>query len=313
MSRPKTKERILVTGGAGFIASHIVDAYVALGHKVIVLDNLSTGSRKNINPRANFYKADINDLPALERIFKKERPTVVNHHAAIAEVAKSLRNPIPTMTVNVLGTANLLLCTGAVNAKRFIFPSSGGTVYGEPAHLPTTEHMSLNPISPYGLSKLFGEQEIEFYSRMHGFTYLIFRYANVYGPRQNPKGEAGIMAIFSGLMKSNQRPTIFGDGSKTRDYLFVQDVVDANVRALTRGRNAIVNLGTGHQISDRAVFNTLAQEWGFTQKPIYTPFRKGEILRSALAHKKANEVLGWFPKFSLEKGIRTTVEWYQSH
>jgi UDP-glucose 4-epimerase len=216
------KMRIIVNGGAGFIASHITDAYIKAGHRVAVIDGiLPTSSRKNVNPKAKFYKADIRDRALMERIFRKERPEVVNHHAAIAVIAQALRDPIPTLNVNLLGTANVLLAFGKYGRgknRRFIFASSGA-VYGTPKEVPATEKTPTNPESAYGLSKLLGEELVEFYARQYGFHYVLFRYPNVYGPRQNPKGEAGVTAIFGGLMKAGKRPTIFGDGTKSRDSL----------------------------------------------------------------------------------------------
>ncbi|HEY1405927.1 MAG TPA: SDR family NAD(P)-dependent oxidoreductase, partial [Spirochaetota bacterium] len=186
---------IIVTGGAGFIASHIVDAYVAQGHRVVVIDDLSRGFEKNLNPNAVFYKADIRDLAAMREIFQKERPDVVNHHAAIAVVAESMRDPIPTMETNVTGTVNVLVAAGEADVKKILFASSAA-VYGNPKTLPVHESDPTEPISPYGLSKLQGEEAIKCYARLFGFAYTIFRYANAYGPRQNPKGEGGVVAIF---------------------------------------------------------------------------------------------------------------------
>src|SRR3989344_3115393 len=240
--------KIIVTGGAGFIASHVVGAYVAAGHRVVVIDSLSTGFRRNVNPKAKFYKADIRNLALMERIFKKERPEVVNHHAAIVEVVKSIANPLLTYEVNVLGTANVLVAFGKYGPssvktsagrrgtnRRFIFSSTGGAIYGGPKEIPADEKTPKSPLSPYSLSKSLGEDVIRFYAKQYGFAPIILRYPNVYGPRQNPKGEAGVIAIFGGLLKSGKRPIIFGDGTKARDYLYVCDVVRANLMALKRG------------------------------------------------------------------------------
>jgi UDP-glucose 4-epimerase len=302
--------RIIVTGGAGFIGSHVVDAYLARGHKVAVIDNLSTGFRKNLNPKARFYKADIRDLKALERIFRRERPEAVNHHAAIAEVVKSLRDPLPTLQVNVLGTANVLLCFGRHGKgknRKFIFSSTGGAIYGEPEKIPADENTPAAPLSPYGLSKLLGEETIKFYSRSYGFDYLIFRYPNVYGPRQNPKGEAGVVAIFGSLMKQGKRPTIFGDGTKARDYVYVGDIVGANITGLKTGVNSVLNLGMGKPVSDQTIFDTIARYAGFTGKPIHAPYRKGEVYRIALAARRARKILGWRPKTGLNDGVKKTL------
>ena len=301
--------KILITGGAGFIASHIADTYIAAGHKVIIVDNLLTGFRRNVNPKAKFYKADIKNLALMERIFKKERPEVVNHHAAIAEVVKSLKNPIPTLESNVIGTANILMSFGRYGKgkKKFIFASTGGAIYGEPERIPADEHTSKTPLSPYGLSKALGEDIIQFYARMFGFEYLIFRYPNVYGPRQNPKGEAGIVAIFGGLMKHGMRPTIFGDGTKTRDYVYVGDIARANLAVLRKGHNDILNLGWGKKVNEQMIFDAIAETIGFKEKPVYAPFRKGEVYQIALDAKKARRVLGFVPKVALKEGIKRTL------
>lgn len=299
--------KILVTGGAGFIASHVADAYAKAGHRVIIIDNLTTGFRRNVNPEAKFYKEDIRNLEALRRIFHKEKPHIVNHHAAIAEVVKSVRNPIPTFETNVIGTANVLLAGGEVGIKKFIFSSTGGAIYGEPKKIPADEHTPPIALSPYGLSKFLGEEIIKFYHRQFSFDYFIFRYPNVYGPRQNPKGEAGVVAIFGGLMKSGKRPTIFGDGSKTRDYVFVNDIVRANIIALRRGKNETANLGWGRKISDQDIFDTLMAVLNYKKPAIYKPFRKGEVYQISLDARRAKRILGWKPKTQLKEGVQKTV------
>ncbi|MBI4095110.1 MAG: NAD-dependent epimerase/dehydratase family protein [Candidatus Liptonbacteria bacterium] len=303
--------KIIVTGGAGFIGSHIVDAYVKAGHRVAVIDNLSTGFRKNLNPRAKFYKADIQNAPLIERVFKKERPEIVNHHAAIASVIQSVRNPLAVYGANVMGTASILTALvryGRGTRKKIIFASSGGTLYGDsPEKIPADERLPMRPISPYGISKLLGEELIAHYSGAHHFSHLIFRYANVYGPRQNPKGEAGVVAIFGGLMRKGKTPVIFGDGTKTRDYAFVDDVARANLAALRRGTNVTLNIGLGKEMSDRKIFDTVAKYAHFSGKPKFAPERPGEIYRIALDAKKAKKILGWRPRTLLDEGIKRTV------
>jgi UDP-glucose 4-epimerase len=299
--------KILVTGGAGFIGSHIVDEYISLRHRVVVIDNLLTGFRKNLNPKAKFYKADIRDLPKIKKIFNKERPQIVNHHAAIAEVVKSLRDPLPTLNVNVIGTVNLLLSAGKIGVKKFIFSSTGGAIYGQPDKIPADENTPAIPLSPYGLSKLLGEESIKFYAKNYGFDYLIFRYPNIYGPRQNPKGEAGVVAIFSGLIKENKQPTIFGDGTKTRDYVYINDIARANIIGLNKGKNEILNLGWAKKISDQKIFDVIAKNLNFKKPPIYAPFRKGEVYQIALLANRAKKILGWQPKIQLKEGIRKTI------
>jgi UDP-glucose 4-epimerase len=298
--------KIIVTGGAGFIGSHIVDAYIAAGHRVIVIDDLSNGFRKNVHPKARFYKTNINDAKAVRNIFQKERPEIVNHHAAEISVAESLREPAIAFGTNVLGMANVLDAFGAYGKgknKKFIF-SSSAAVYGEPKKIPADEHAPLRSLSPYGLSKLLGEEMVEFYARNFGFNFLIFRYANVYGPRQNSHGEAGVVAIFGRLMKGDARPTIFGDGTKGRDYIHVSDVVAANKAALTKGKNEIVNIGTGTVVNDRAVFEAIAKGTDFEREPQYAPYRKGEVYRITLDSRKAKQVLSWRPKKVFTQGIR---------
>ncbi len=302
--------KIIVTGGAGFIASHIVDKYISLGHKVAIVDNLSTGQRKNINKKAKFYKADIRNLDLMERIFKKEKPNIVNHHAAVAEVVKSLKNPIPTFESNILGTVNVLISLakyGAGRNKKIIFSSTGGAIYGEPEKIPADESTKISPLSPYGLSKFLGEECIKFYAKTHDIEYLIFRYPNVYGPRQNPKGEAGVVAIFAGVIKEGKSPIIFGDGTKTRDYVYIDDVVKANETGLSKAKNEIINIGWGKKISDQMIFNEVAKNFNFKEKPIYAPYRKGEVYQIAISAKKAKKLLGWSPKTPLKQGIRKTV------
>ncbi len=318
--------KIIVTGGAGFIGSHVADAYIKAGHKVVVIDDLSKGFRRNINKKAKFYKADITDLAAMERIFKKERPDAVNHLAALAAVVESMRDPVPTLTVNVLGTANLLLAFGHWGRREkqggrrkerggrsvggtFIFSSTGGAMYGDPARLPVNEAAAPDPLSPYGLSKRLAEDTIRFYAKQFGFDHLILRYANVFGPRQNPKGEAGIVAIFGGLMKRGTRPTIFGDGTKARDYVYVGDVAAANLAGLTRraARNATLNIGRGALTTDREMFDAIARATGFKGEPVHAPYREGEIYRISLDAAKARRTLGWKPRVGIDEGVRRAV------
>lgn len=305
--------KILVTGGAGFIASHIVDKYIADGHSVVVIDNLLTGKKENVHKKAKFYEADIKNKEAINKIFAAEKPEIVNHHAAIAEVVKSLRDPIPTFETNVLGTVNLLIAGRDNGMKKFIFASTGGAIYGSTQlttsgeAIPADEKTPELPLSPYGFSKLLGEQAIKFYSRLGDFKYLIFRYPNVYGPRQNPKGEAGVVAIFTDLIKNKKSPTIFGDGTKARDYTHVDDVVSANTVALEKGENEIINLGWGKATTDQEVFNIIAGALNSDVKCKYAPYRAGEVYKISLDNKKAQKVLGWKPKISFSEGVKSYV------
>jgi UDP-glucose 4-epimerase len=285
--------KILVTGDAGFIASHITDKYRALGHTVISVDNRH---KKPI---------DINDADALMKLFKKEKPDIVNHHAAIAEVLKSVKDPLPTFTTNVLGTVNVLMAAGACGTvKKFIFASTGGAIYGEPKKIPADESAEATPLSPYGISKLLGEEVIKFYAKMFGFEYLIFRYPNVYGPRQNPKGEAGVVAIFTDLMRNGKQPTIYGDGTKARDYVYVDDIVRANTAALRKGKNEILNIGWGRKITDKKIFDEIKKNVAFAGEPAYAPYRAGEVYQIALEAKKAFAKIGWKPTISFEEGVK---------
>ena len=241
-------------------------------------------------------------------LFKKEKPDIVNHHAAIAEVVKSIKDPLPTFQTNVLGTVNVLMAAGACGTvKKFIFASTGGAIYGEPKKIPASESTPATPLSPYGISKFLGEEVIKFYAKLFGFQYLIFRYPNVYGPRQNPKGEAGVVAIFTELMRNGTQPTIYGDGTKARDYVYVDDIVRANVTALRKGKNEILNIGWGRKITDKKIFDEIRKNIKFVGEPAYAPYRKGEVYQIALEAKKAFEVIGWKPAISFEEGVKRHV------
>jgi len=302
------KKTILITGGAGFIASHIADAYIAEGHNVVIVDNLSTGFRANVNKKAKFYKADIKDLEQLRKIFKKEKPQIVSHHAAVAEVVRSLRDPKLTFATNVDGIVNVLMCAGEIGIQKFIFASTGGAIYGQPKRIPANEETLTMPLSPYGLSKLLGEECIKYYAAHYGFSYTIFRYTNIYGPRQNPKGEAGVIAIFGGLMKAGKRPIIFGDGTKIRDYLFVEDVVRANMHALSQSGNHLMNLGWGNQVRDREIFDAIAKILNYKGEPIFKPFRIGEVYKITIDASRAKKIMGWEPKITLKEGLLRTLQ-----
>ena len=312
--------KIIVTGGAGFIGSHVVDGYVKAGHKVVILDDFSTGFRRNLNRKAKFYKADICDAAAIDRIFRKERPQTVNHHAAQVSVVESVRDPMLALRTNVLGTANLLQAFATyrpgragrpdgkpTTAGKFIFASTGGAIYGNPKKLPAPETTPPNPLSPYALSKMLAESVVKFYAGQNEFPYLILRYSNVFGPRQNPHGEAGVVAIFIDLLKEKTRPVIFGDGTKTRDYVYVGDVARASLLGLKKGVNETVNVSVGKETNDREVFATIAAALRSPIRASYAPFRKGEVRRISPDPRKARKVLGWKPKVGFRAGIRKTV------
>jgi UDP-glucose 4-epimerase len=316
----KTKlSKILVTGGAGFIGSNVVDGLLCNGHEVVVLDNLSTGFHMNLNPEAVFYNVDIRDENRVRQIFELEKPDFVNHHAAQIDVRRSTREPIFDAQCNILGSLNLIMQSVAVGVKKFIYASTGGAIYGEPEYLPVDENHPINPLSQYGISKHAVEHYLYLYSVNHDLDYTVLRYPNVYGPRQNPHGEAGVIAIFTQKMLNNQQPTIFGDGSQTRDYTFVSDIVEANILALTKGDDTIYNLGTGIEISVQQIFDSLKSILTKNVKyrnlsslePIYGEERLGEIQHICLDAKKANQELEWSPKIDFHSGLEQTIEYYQ--
>ncbi len=298
--------KILVTGGAGFIGSHVVDAYCKAGHDVIVVDNFETGIKGNIHPKARLYSCNVMSNE-LKMIFQKERPDVVNHHAAQVNVRRSVEDPVYDAKTNVIGIVNVLACSLDAKVQRFIFISSGGAIYGN-ASVPTLESYTPKPLSPYGLSKYTGEKYVEMCNSLYGLPFIILRYANVYGPRQNPKGEAGVIAIFINNMQKNQEPVIFGDGEQTRDYIHVMDVVEANLLALTRGENTCFNIGTGKQTSVNTIFSLLQTEMNFTKKAQYGEKIVGEVQHGALDINRAKKLLGWEPKIVLKQGLHMTVE-----
>ena len=302
--------KILVTGGAGFIASNLVDELVDLGHKVMVLDNLSSGLRDNLNPKAKFCEMDIRDKK-LADVFQREKPDVVDHHAAQIDVRKSGEDPVADAEANILGSLNLIMNCLHFGVKKVIYASTGGAIYGDPQYIPADENHPINPISQYGVSKHTVEHYLYLYGIVNGLNYTILRYSNVYGPRQNPYGEAGVVAIFAIQMLTGKQPTIFGPGDKTRDYAHVSDIVKANIVALDKGKNAIYNIGTGVETSDQEIFDTLASVLGYKGPPIYAPVRKGEVYRIALECSKARKELGWSPKLSLRQGMTVTAGYYR--
>lgn len=304
--------KVLVTGGAGFIGSHIVDALVEQNHQVVVADNLATGSIDNINPAAKFYNMSICDKK-LVHIFEEERPEIVNHQAAQTVVAKSTSEPIFDAQQNILGSLNVIVNCVRFGVKRIVYASSGGAVYGEPQYLPVDEKHRVKPISPYGVSKYAGEHYLRLYGIQYGIEYVVLRYPNVYGPRQNPNGEAGVVAIFARQMLNGEPATIFGSGDKTRDYTHVSDVVAANLLAMERGHNDIYNIGTAVETSDSKMFKEIAKLLGYTKEPIHMPVRPGEICRICLDATKAERELGWQSRISLGQGLSQTIEYYQAH
>ena len=302
--------KILVTGGAGFIGSQVVDKYIEEGHTVIVVDSLVTGHEKNIHPKATFYKCDISS-PELRVIFEKEKPDVVNHHAAQMNVRKSIEDPVYDAQTNVLGLINVLSCAVEAKVKKFIFISSGGAMYGDAPVLPTPEETHPTPLSPYGLAKHVGEQYVQLFHRLYEMPYVILRYANVYGPRQNPQGEAGVIAIFIDNMLNGKKAIIFGDGEQTRDYVYVTDIVAANSKALTAGENKILNLGTGKEVSVLELHTIVQEVLTTNEKPQFAEKRNGEVFRGALQCSAAENVLSWKATIDLKEGVQKTAQWFK--
>lgn len=303
--------KILVTGAAGFIASHVADAYIAAGHDVIILDDLSRGVKRNVNPKARFYQCDVRDREAVEKIFLSEKPAVVNHHAAQMDVRRGVREPLFDAQVNILGSLNLIEAAVAHGTKRFIYVSTAGAGYGEPKQMPVPENYPNNPITPYGISKHTVEHYLFTFQFLYGLPYVVLRYGNVYGPRQNSQGEAGVFAIFSEQMLSGVQPLIYGDGGKLRDYVYISDVVAANVAALDRGSNEIFNIGSGVPTADLEVFQTVRRLLAKQVEPKYVARRPGEIDNICLDISKAKSLLNWEPRVKLSEGARLVVAHFQ--
>jgi UDP-glucose 4-epimerase len=302
--------KILVTGAAGFIASHVADAYVNAGHEVIV-DDLSRGAKRNVNPKSRFYLCDIRDRETVESIFLSEKPSIVNHHAAQMDVRRGVREPLFDAQVNILGSLNLIEASIAHGVKRFIYIATAGAGYGEPKQLPVPEDYPINPITPYGISKHTVEHYLFTFQFLYGLEYVVLRYGNVYGPRQNSQGEAGVFAIFAEQMLAGMQPVIFGDGSKLRDYVYISDVVAANIAALDRGTNQIFNIGSGVATPDLQVFQIVRDLLGKNVEPKYVERRPGEIDNISLEISKAKSLLEWEPRVKFSEGARATVAYFQ--
>ena len=303
--------KCLVTGGAGFIGSHLVDRLIKENHKLIVIDNLSTGKKENLNPKAKFYKIDICSY-RISQIFKKEKPEVVFHYAAQIDVRKSVKDPVEDAKINILGTLNILENCKKYNIRKVIFASTGGAIYGDADIVPTPETYPELPLSPYGIAKLTIEKHLSYYYKVFGLPYVSLRLANVYGPRQNSKGEAGVVAIFCDKMLSKKQPIINGDGKQTRDFVFVDDVVEANISALKKDKVGIFNIGTARETDVNTLFKKLRELTDSKCAKIHGPTLPGEQKRSCLDYSEAKRELGWQPKYSLDKGLKKTVEWFRN-
>jgi UDP-glucose 4-epimerase len=302
--------KVLVTGGAGFIGSHVVDAYVEAGHQVVVVDDLSTGRTSNLNPQTTFYQLDIRKTD-LRQVFEEERPEVVNHHAAQVDVRRSVAEPQFDAEVNVLGSINVLECAREYGARKIIYISSGGAVYGEPVYLPCDEQHPVNPICPYGASKHTVEHYLNVYRQVYNLDYTVFRYANVYGPRQDPFGEAGVVAIFTRQMLRDEQAVINGNGDQERDFVYVADCVQANLLALENGSGRVYNLGCGIGTTINEVFDHLQAITGYRRDPVHGPPKAGETFRICLDAGRAWEELSWKPTVGLEEGLQQTVSYFR--
>ena len=307
-----------MTGGAGFIGAGLVERLLAEGEEVDVIDDLSTGSLANLGParamaggRLSFHRLDIRH-PGLGELIASRRPEVIFHLAAQADVRVSVENPALDAEINILGSLYVCQAALAAGTSKVVFAGSGGTLYGLPEDLPVGEGHSRQPVSPYGVAKKAVGDYLHYYREIHGLDYTVLALANVYGPRQDPHGEAGVVAIFAGKLLAGETPTIFGDGDQTRDFVFVDDVVDAFARARTAGSGLLANVGTGTETTVNELFSTMAGLIGFEEPPVYAPARPGELARSALDPTLIGEELGWKPLHTLEDGLDRTLAWFRS-
>lgn len=304
--------KVLVTGGAGFIGSHLVDKLIEQGFDVYILDNLSTGRKENINKKAKFFFGDIFDDNVLDELFKNNF-SYVFHLAAQISVSKSVREPIEDAKTNILGSLKLIKKCIEYKVNKIIFSSTGGAIYGDTDEIPTTEKTLPKPISPYGIAKFSVENYLRFANHEFNLDYTVLRYSNVYGPRQNPEGEAGVIAIFSSRMLKDKEVTIFGDGGYIRDYVFVIDVVNANLKAMKLGNKEVFNISTARGTSVNQLFQMLKELTQYNKNPNYAKERKGDIRTSILSYEKAKRELDWHPEVRLEEGLKKTVEWFKEN
>jgi len=309
---------VLVTGGAGFIGSTLVDRLLAEGHRVDVVDDLSTGSLANLaearatgDHNLSFHRLDVRD-EALVDLMAHRRPEVVFHLAAQPDVRVSVARPAFDAQVNVIGTVNVLEGARKAGTAKVVFAASGGTLYGEPDELPVRESAPQRPLSPYGVAKKAAGDYLSAYRELHGVEFTALALANVYGPRQDPHGEAGVVAIFAGHLLAGEQCTIFGDGTQTRDFVYVDDVVDAFARAARRGTGLLMNVGTGRETSVNRLYATMAAAAGVNLPPLYAPARPGELARSALHPGRAEIHLGWKAWTTLEEGTAAVLDWFRT-
>jgi UDP-glucose 4-epimerase len=305
--------KILITGGAGFIGSNVADGLLEKSHQVVIIDDLSNGKKENIPQKAKFYKIDIRDKK-IRKVFEEEKPDIVIHNAAQLSVRVSVENPVMDADINIMGGLNIINNCQIYKVKRIIFASSGGTVYGEQEYYPADEDHPTRPISPYGVAKLAIEKYLYCFNNNYGLSYVSLRYGNIYGPRQDPYGEAGVVAIFSKKILEGKNPTINGNGLQTRDYVYISDVVDVNVRAIESDFSGVVNVGTGRETDVIGLFNILKEVSGKKDiKKIHGPPKEGEQRRSRLSFTLAEKKLGWKPKVSIEEGLKLTYDWFKEN
>ena len=302
--------KVLVTGGAGFIGSHIVDHLIKNKHEAVIVDNMSTGKEENINRSSVLYRVDITDYQSLEKVFNDERPDYVIHHAAQINIQNSIINPTFDAEINIIGTINLLSCCVKFETKKIIYASSAA-VYGNPVYLGVDEEHPVNPLSFYGISKHTPEHYIEAFSELYNLNYTILRYSNAYGIRQDPKGEGGVVSIFVDKLLTNENPVIFGDGKQTRDFVYVEDLALANLAAIHSGDGEIVNISINQPTSLIELLKIMNEIAGTNIKPIHTEAKQGDIKTSYLTNSKAKQVLSWEPLYSLHEGLRLTMEYYR--
>jgi UDP-glucose 4-epimerase len=302
--------KILVTGGAGFIASHVTDLFCAEGHEVLVVDNLSTGQEAFVNPKATLVKADICDREKITQIITEFKPEVIDHHAAHIMVGHSVVDPQFDAENNIIALLNIMQAAKDNGVKKVIMASTGGAMYGNKP-VPFTEELKEEPVSPYGVSKRSGELYLNYYKEQYGIPYIALRYGNVFGPRQNPHGESGVVAIFSEYFHQGKVPTINGDGTHTRDYVYVTDVARANLLALQSNETGAFNIGTNTAQSTNQVYDRVAQEFGHSEPAVHGPERPGEQVASQLDYSKAKRVLGWEPQINFDQGVTEVVKWYR--
>jgi len=303
--------KIIITGGCGFIGSHLTDKLIEKGHQVVVIDNLSTGKKENLNPKAKFYELDVCDSK-ISQIFQEEKPETVFHLAAQIDVRESVKDPIENAKINILGTLNILENCREIGVKKFIFVSSGGAIYGDTDIIPTPEINSENPESPYGIAKLTVEKYLYFYKKSFGLDYVALRLANVYGPRQNSEGEGGIIAIFCDKMLKNEQVIINGDGKQTRDFVYVYDVVEVALLTIESKKDGVYNIGTGKETNINEIFEEIKELTDSSCEKIHRPAKPGEQKRSCLDCSKAEKELNWQPKHNLEKGLKETINWFKN-